>query len=319
MLIFQMSCLEELHNAYLTSLPDSEKMDYLLNSVTFLSDQDVTGWKAKFQVGASTENNSALPPTTENKQPPKKRRRLAPGAVLLMPYPACAECKSEEIIEDHDQGRVVCMGCGMIQVSQLLGIASTNMTYDQLKNGPCTKIHYYSRVVYFRSILMGMQALTTPQISGKELNDLRVVCDGESYPDVNAVARAIRKLGMASRFYRHRYTITQMLFPSYKPLYIKGCHFFEILKYFTRIEFNYMHMKDKMAGRRSFFSYPYIFYQICYHMDVMDYTGDHHLLKDATLLQKLHKAYKPIAEASGMRYDVTVLPSLRTKKKNKKT
>jgi ribosomal protein S27E len=280
-------------------------MEYLLNSVTFLSDQDVTGWKKRFQPDALTESSSIN--QSEEAPPKKKRRRMAPGAVLLMPYPACKECKSEDIVEDHEEGRVVCIGCGMIQVTQLMGIASTNMTFDQIKNGPCTKIHLYSRVAYFRSFLMGMQALTKPQISEKELQDLRVACGGINSPNVDAVAKEIRKLGMSSRFHRHRYTLTSMLFPSYKAVYISGRHFFDILRYFTRIEFNYIHMKDCMGGRQSFFSYPYVFYQICYHMDCMQYTGKHHLLKDRSLLLKLHKAYKPIAEASKMQYDVTVL------------
>ena len=302
-----MSCLEDLHNAYLTSLPDSEKMEYLLNSVTFLSDQDVIGWKKRFQPDVSTESNSP-------DKPKQKRRRMSPYAVIWTPRPACIECKSDEIVEDHEQGRVVCTACGMIQVIQLMGNASTNMTYEQLKNGPCTKIHYYSRVVYFRSLLMGMQALTSPRISAEELQDLRVACAGISNPDVDAVAKQIRKIGMASRLHRHRYTITLMLFPSYTPLKIAGVDFFEILRYFTRIEFNYMHMKDCMNGRQSFFSYPYIFYQICYHLDIMHYTGPHHLIKDKGLLTKLHVAYKPIAEASRMKYDITTFNTVLRRK-----
>ena len=309
-----MSCLEDLHNAYLTSLPDSEKMEYLLNSVTFLSDQDVAGWKKRFQPGVSTEINST---DAMKERPKKKRRRMAPSVVLLTPYPACLECKSEEIIEDHEQGCVVCFSCGLLLVSQILGMSSSNMTYDQLKNGPCTKIHYYSRVVYFRSILMGMQASTSPQISKEELQDLRAACGGRRSPDVDVVVRVIRKLGLASRFHRHRYTITKMLYPEYKPLYISGVHFFDILKYFTRIEFHYIHMKDKMGTRRSFFSYPYIFYQICYHMDVMQYTGPHHLLKDNKLLMKLHTSYKPIADAAGMKSDINVKSCTRKKYDNK--
>lgn len=306
-----MSCLEDLHNAYLTSLPDSEKMEYLLNSVTFLSDQDVAGWKKRFQPGVSTEINS-IDATKE--KPKKKRRRMAPSAILLTPYPACKECHSEDIVEDHEEGRVICIGCGMIQVTQLMGIATTNMTYDQIKNGPCTKIHHYSRVAYFRSFLMGMQALTNPQISDEELQNLRVACGGISSPDVDAVAKAIRKMGMSSRFHRHRYTLTHRLFPSYKPLYITGRDFIDILRYFTRIEFNYIHMKDCMGGRQSFFSYPYIFYQICYHLDCMHYTGPHHLLKDRGLLFKLHKAYKPIAIASKMYYNVSVINTTSNRK-----
>lgn len=305
-----MSCLEDLHNAYLTSLPDSEKMEYLLNCVTYLSTQDVAGWKKRFQPDASTESSS--PSGLERKK--KKRRRMAPSAVLWTPYPPCIECKSEEIVEDHEEGRVVCTACGMIQVTRLLGIASTNMTYEQLKNGPCTKIHYYSRVVYFRSLLMGMQALTSPQISKEELHDLRVACAGISNPDVDAVAKQIRRLGLASRFHRHRYTITRMLFPSYTPLHISAVDFFDILKYFTRIEFHYIHMKDCMNGRQSFFSYPYIFYQICYHLDIMHYTGPHHLIKDKGLLRKLHVSYKPIAEAAGMKYDIETMNNTAKKK-----
>lgn len=294
-----MSCLETLHNAYLTKLPDSEKMDYLLTSVTFLSEGDVNGWKQKFQVDVSTETSS-----TEPKK--KKRRRMSPDAIEWKALDPCKECGSNEVIEDIVQGRTVCTSCGMIQVSQILGNDSSNMTYEQLKNGPSKKVHYYSRVVYFRSILMGMQALTNPQISEEELHALRVACDGSKNIDVNTVSKAMRMTKLSSKFRRHRFTITYLLNRDYKPIVIKGRHFLEMLKYFTRIEFNYMYMKDCMGDRRSFFSYTYIFYQICYHMDLMHYTGPQHLLNDPRLLKKLHLAYKPIAIASQMDHDVSM-------------
>jgi hypothetical protein len=296
-----MTCLETLHNAYLEKLPDSEKMDYLMNCVTFLSEGDVTGWKRKYQPDAFPGSNSIDDPP-----PTRKRRRISPDAVLWKPLDPCMECGSEEVVEDTDQGRTVCTSCGMIQVTQLLGTASSNMTYEQLKNGPTKKIHYYSRVVYFRSILMGIQALTNPQISDEELHALRAACAGSKNIDVNTVIKALRKTKMSSKFRRHRFTITRMLNPQYKPLVIKGHHFYDMLKYFTRIEFNYMFMKDCMGTRRSFFSYTYIFYQICYHMDVMHYTGPQHLLNDPRLLSKLHAAYKPIAIASHMDYDISM-------------
>lgn len=296
-----MSCLETLHNAYLERLPDSEKMEYLLNCVTFLKEGDVTGWKRKYQADVSPESNSIKDPALI-----RKRRRMSPDVVLWKPVDPCTECGSVEVVEDTEQGRTVCTSCGMIQAIQLLGTASLNMTFDQLKNGPTKKIHYYSRVVYFRSILMGMQALTKPKITKEELHALRVACDGSNCITVDVVTKALRKLKLSSRFRRHKFTLTNMLNPDYKPVIIKGVHFMEMLKYFTRIEFNYMYMKDCMGNRKSFFSYYYIFYQICYHMDVMHYTGPQHLLNDHRLLQKLHNAYKPIAIASNMDYDVSI-------------
>lgn len=301
-----MTCLETLHNAHLEKLPDSEKMEYLLSSVIYLSKEDVTGWKRKFQLDTSTEKNSLCDAEKKTDQQKKKRRRGSPDAIPWKPYDACKECGSGDIVEDVQQGRVVCTSCGMIQVSQILGSDSSNMTYEQLKNGPNKKIHYYSRVVYFRSILMGMQALTNPQISKEELRDLRVACGGSKNIDVQTTVKALRVTKLSSRFRRHRHSITHMLNPDYKPLVIKGCHFYEILKLFTRIEFNYMFMKECMGGRRSFFSYVYIFYQICYHLDLMHYTGPHHLLSDPRLLAKLHVAYEPIAIASHMDYDVSM-------------
>ena len=260
----------------------------------------MNGWKKRFAPEQSTE-------TTEIKQPTQKRRRMSPDAYLWTPFPPCKSCNSVDIIDDMKEGCVVCTACGLVQVSQSLGMSSANMSFEQLKSGERKKVHLYSRVVYFRSFLLGLQGKTTPSLSVKELADLRAICAGESWIDETIVGLALKKLKLAVKFRRHRYSIVCMLNKDYTPVSIEAPMFFLFLRLFRVIECHWQHgMKRKLGDRCVFFSYPYVFYQLCVHLGEMQFTGIHHLLHSKDALNKLHYAYGCIAKKAGLGFDVNV-------------
>jgi hypothetical protein len=278
-----MDDLTLLHDGYLMKLPLEEQMIYLLDCQDFLKEDDVSGWKRRYAPAQSTESSLL--------EPVQKRRRMSPDAVLWTPHPPCSRCKSLEILEDTWGGSVVCTACGLVQMKQIVGMSVANMSHEQLKNGNRKIVHRYSRVAYFRSFLLGLQGKTYPVISEQELNSLRVTCGGGNVDD-ETVKQGLKRLKLSTRFRRHRYTLAQMLNPSFKPVQLDASQFFYFLKLFRMIECQWQFgMKKKLHGRRVFFSYPYVFYQLCFHLNLMHLSGPHHLLHDQKLLNKLHYAY----------------------------
>jgi hypothetical protein len=204
-------------------------------------------------------------------------------------------------------GSIVCTACGLIQNSRVLGMSAANMSYEQLKNGSRKQVHQYSRVVYFRSFLLGLQGLTAPQISSQDLQSLRATCAGVAFIDEDVVTRALKKLKWATKYRRHRYSLACKLNADFKPVKIDPVKFFELLRLFRVVECHWHHgMKRKLHERKVFFSYPYVFYQLCYHLNLMQYTGSHHLLHNKDLLNKQHYAYGCIAKKANFKCTLTV-------------
>jgi hypothetical protein len=289
-----METLDQLHEDHLKKLHGEEQMDYLLSCQDYLKEEDVTGWKLQFAPELLTAKISP--------EPLQKKRRMSPDAVVWAPHPPCTRCKSLEILEDTWGGSVVCTACGLVQISKLLGMDAANMSYEQLKNGNRKIVHRYSRVAYFRSFLLGLQGKTYPSISEEELSSLRAICVGENVDD-ETVKFALKKLKLATRFRRHRYTLAAMLNKAYKPVNIDGPTFIMFIRLFRMIECQWQHgLKRKLGERRVFFSYPYVFYQLCHHMNLMHLSGPHHLLHDQTLLNKLHYAYGCCAKKAGLAF-----------------
>ena len=301
-----MTCLEELHQQHLTKLDGPGQLDYLLSCQQFLKENDVNGWKKNYAPGLLTEKNlpgeKACHHTIK-----KKRRRMCPDARIWTEYPACSKCQSRDIIEDTREGSVVCTACGLIQVMQLMKLGSANMPYEQLKNGNRKVVHRYSRVVYFRSFVTALQGKTTPVISSEELKSLQVITAGVSWIDADIVTKALKRMKKTTKFRRHKHRLAVMLNPEYTPVQIPAETFFELMRVFRVVEWNWQFGgKKKLHERRVFFSYPFVFYQLCFHLGCMEYTGTHHLLKDRDLLNRLYYAYGCLAKKADLKYQLNV-------------
>ena len=301
--------LSELHAEHLANLTGEAQVDYLLNCLDYLVADDVSGWKMRFaRERTSTEIKQQKESTS---QPKKKKRRMSPDVVVEEKLDRCRSCQSLDVVDDMMAGSVVCTACGLIQESQLLGVGVANMSFEQLMHGNRKTVHHYSRVVYFRSFLMGIQGKTTPSVTQAELESLRLICVGSAVDsrsiDESKVVFALKKLCLSTRLRRHRYSLLCMLNPLHVPVQMDAKTFFLLLRCFRVVECHWQHgLKRKLGDRKVFFSYPYVFYQLCVHLDLMHLTGDHHLVRNIAALDKLHYAYGCIAKKAGFRFNVDI-------------
>ena len=286
--------LTHLHETHAENMEEEELMDYLLSCQTFLMENDLDGWIKNFA------------PETLTQEPPKKRRRGSPNDVKWKPLAACKSCKSNETVEDVKEGTVVCTACGIIQDTNIIGNTVAFMSIDGMRTGNRDVVHRYSRLVYFRSILNGLQGLTSPEISEANLTAIKASLGGAEC-SVGAVKVALKKLGLLKKYRRHIESIThKMTGGRHMSTRIEGPVFFEILRLFRRVEYFWDRGCSKnMPGRRVFMSYPYVFYQLCFHMG-LPHSGLHHLLKSKHLQGLLHKSYGRLAKRAGLRCDISV-------------
>lgn len=274
-------------------------MNYLMSCQSFLKERDVNGWIENF----------APDLMIKTEEPPRKKRRGCPNVVLWKDHDPCIRCNSTEIIDDVKEGSVVCTACGTIQFLQSLTMDPAHMTVDQLKNGNRLVVHRYSRVVYFRSFLCGIQGETKPQLKNGELDALRLILAGERNVTPECVLKALKALKICTRLRRHLQSLTVTLSNNaHQPVKIPPPTMREMMKLFRRVEWFWEQgmMKMHCPERKVFLSYPYIFYQLCVHLKVRHLTDKKHLLQSRALQAKLHKVYGRIAKKANLDCDLTV-------------
>lgn len=293
--------LAELHEKHLASMEEGseEMMDYLMSCQTYLKENDLTGWMSTFAP------DQHIP----EQLPPPKRRRCSPNAVVWAPRPPCTHCRSTEIIEDVREGCVVCTACGMIQTSVLIQSEhGAHVSVAQSMSLDRYVVHHYSRVVYFRSFLQSIQGDTRPEISPLEEGVLRQVVGGiassQISPDV--VQCALRVTGL-TKFRRHKVRLAELLSDGhFKGSVIPSGVFYDLLKLFRRVEYAWEHHVRKQSGRRVFISYPYVYFQLCYHLGYAELCDSKYLLKSRPRLQLLHKLYGRICKKAGLTCNLNV-------------
>jgi hypothetical protein len=219
-------------------------LDYLMDSLTFLKNQDLQGWKAKF--------------LQTRPAPPPKRIKMSPGTFTETPLPPCMECESTNVIEDIKEGIMVCVSCGLIQSRVVSMDARAHCTYEDIQNRPRVYIHRYSRISYFWTVIRLLQGDTSPIISADMLSRLQAEIVGTI--SVVTINDALRKLNVSKKYRRHRWSLLRMLtgIQEYKwsPEHIKI-----MLKSFRRIEYYWKYYKKSIPqAKKAFFSYTSLIY-----------------------------------------------------------
>jgi hypothetical protein len=302
--------LSTLHDNFASGLVgDQEALyAYLLDSQRYLRDDDLEGWVTTYsgqglsstaltsmQVKSGTLTTCAPLVSSDN---PKKRRKMSPNTRVYVPPPSCTECKSEEVIDDQQSGTTVCTMCGLVQ-NIFLDNGVGNMDPMEAYAGTPYKVHRYSRIVYFRSFMMSMQAETRPQMDPSVLETLRRTIVG----DVNqkSVLAALRMMKICNNYRRHALSLIETLTgkPTPDKIKIEHKHFMLLLRHFRRVECVWDHGQKQQTKRKVFLSYAYVFYQLCHHLKLEKYTGKHHLLKSPLLLLKLQTLYEGLAKETG--------------------
>lgn len=289
--------LHNLHSRYMESMTEEAMVVYLLEAQIYLIQDDLDGWKKRFA------------PTTPTAEPPTKRMKCSNVQVIInMQNHICKHCKQQTLIDDVREGSVVCTTCSIVQDTYALGMTDAHMSVDRMKNNYRYVVHRYSRIVYFRSFMDSLQGSSKPTLHKDMLRDMRRILDGVDYITPKDVRFALRKMNKSAQYRRHTNRLTILLNPAYKPLYIEPKHVAQFLHAFIRIELAWNQgFKQSLRKRKAFMSYPYIFYQLCFHFNTPQYTGPHHLLKDTGLLNKQHYMYRQLANKCKLKCDLTSL------------
>lgn len=273
--------LTRLHEAQCEKMDSTQLLDYLMNCASYLKTGDLAGWKARF----------GAPPA----QPPVKRLRQSPATAPYIPLPPCVTCKSEEVIEDVTRGQVVCTSCGLIQLQGVFTGGVAHCSWDMIKNNTRVSIHRYSRVVHFLNVVRLLQADSSPMIPDDLICRLRAAIDGPiNDKNVNA---ALRRLGLARKFRRHRWTLVVLLGGTC-PYKWDACVIKTMAKMFRIVEFHWERKRKRVfPNRRVFFSYPFLLYQFL--KELGQYACPSFLLKSLVLRERQYQSYTAICAYTG--------------------
>jgi hypothetical protein len=187
------------------------------------------------------------------------------------------------------------------------------MSVDQLKNTNRIVVHRYSRVVYYRALLLGMRGSTEPVITAATLASLRALAAGGDKVTPDAVRGWLRELKLSARYRRHAVRIAVIISDGdYKPPVLESIDFFALLTLFRRVEHDYDHggKRSLPEARSSFYSYMPLHYQLCVNLDLMHMTSKQHLLKSTQRQRFQHLAFGRCAKRLKIEKDLDVLYSV---------
>jgi hypothetical protein len=276
-----MSELSALHRAYLrdvAALGDDAVTQYLLECLEFIKNDDLEGWKREFGDEGETP------------EPPKKRRRGAPSRKDYSPLPACTNCQATSLIEDYEEGQVVCTNCGLVNETQLLVETPPHLN----QRIDARQVHRYSRIVYFRSFLLSVTGNTYPQLTEDERSRIKEGVEKIDTVTPTSIMSLLKKLKL-HRLRRHRFYIAETFSPlnkKYRPLNLAPTLFRDMLRLFRRAELVWDKVKAKNApNRKVFINYSFLQYQFCYQLGHPECTGPEFLIKCPKRLELLNKLY----------------------------
>ena len=192
-------------------LVGTELIDYYLTTSDALRNESLEDWLSCFQ-GRLPEPCTGMQSMIPKPENPKKRRGC-PGA-LCRPradLPPCRSCASREVVEDVNEGSVVCIQCGMIQGMHVGEDAVTDAKFHEGVSR--IVVHRYSRMAYLRWILLSHFGETTLKMDTAQEEAIRQFCRGIPRVFPKHVQVAVRQLRLPRRFMRHAPAICQRLFP----------------------------------------------------------------------------------------------------------
>jgi transcription initiation factor TFIIIB Brf1 subunit/transcription initiation factor TFIIB len=203
-----------------------DNLDDLKNGLVTLLPRSVTNltmtisMKSQPLSPSSTSQTSSVSSDGKDPLPSKKSliKRGCPSAQNQTPPQMCRNlsCKSLDVVEDADQGCVVCIQCGLIQTSSVFENAST----DAVFHGGVSRIvvHRYSRIAILRGILLSLQGETRLVLDHEQTEKLRSFFPtGEPPENAIAVKRAIRILHLPRKLTHHATTIWFRLWQGHTP------------------------------------------------------------------------------------------------------
>lgn len=282
--------LSTLHQEYLSKLKDGEEIEYLLNSMDYLKNNDLEGWLRTF----SPSSVSSSPVSTV------KRRRCSPQEAPREGERYCKnkECRKNSVHDDVLQGCVVCTACGTIQGIYMENKGAFIDAPHAWNPAWQYVVHHYSRQVYLRSILWAMQGQTNAQLTPEEDRILRQGCVGKSSVSPADIKKIINTNKLRTVLCRHVESLAAVLSPVKRPLlYIDAQVMLQITKMFAITEYHWM-KGLRIEGRKLFPSYRFLILQYAYHLDYSELCLPTLLMKTRSSLIKHMTYYRKLCETT---------------------
>ena len=156
-----------------------------------------------------------------------------------------------------------------------------------------------------------MTGMTSPTVTEKELNILREKTKKPISP--TTIQQALKETNML-RLRRHKVRLAEIVSDGqFQAQTFEHKHFIQLLRLFRVVEYHYNdNIRAQFGKRKVFFNYHYLFYQLCFHIGCMQYTGPHHLLKGKHLLANQNRVYEIICKDTQMKCDTQTQYSLCT-------
>lgn len=245
---------------------------------------------------------------TKDPQPASKpSNKLVLPPLRYQSLPPCKgpSCGSLDVIEDVNEGSVVCLACGLIQSMYVFESART----DAIFHGGVSRIvaHRYSRIAYLRGILRSLQGNTQTlfvQSNSQRPFEADFAAIEQYFPSEGPrpngfrVKRAIIALGLPLRLLYHAHSIAFILFkcPTPNP---SEQEIRDVLRLFRVLENAWDRLPlggSIRKGRKKFLSYPVVWKLLCLQLGFIELSVLLPPLKNQRLCRKQHFIFNQLVE-----------------------
>ena len=221
------------------------------------------------QPSSTSSSNISPAPQTKRRQQVREWKKSHHVQAIAPAERRCKKtgCNSTEIIEDVNEGFVVCTQCGMIQAMFVFENAGTDAIYHEGVSR--IAVHRYSRIVYLRGILKSFSGETRltfdPGDPAMILWFFQKEENANLPENITSVKLALKWMNLPLRYVYHASTIAWLLWKTPLPL-PDAEKVREIFRLFRALE--NVWDREPLAGsirkgRKKFPSYPLTWRFIC--------------------------------------------------------
>ena len=194
----------------------------------------------------------------------------------------CINC--EALIDQAE----CCSSCGTVYNNIQIGKPSFKETQNITLIQPCV----YKRINYFKDMLnmyMGVQKIDIPValLNNVKLEFKKKLIIDSSNVDTKLMKKILKDLGQ-NKYYEHSRLIISKVF-NYPLTTLSSETIDNLITMFTVLQKPF---EDNKGTRKSFLSYPYVFYKLFELLDLNEYMENHDLLKNRDKLIKQEIIWK---------------------------
>ena len=265
----------EYHTRKLTQLSGEDQIEYLLDSLPFIKNQDNQGYMEFFGYA----------------QKESKKELLARAERDMY---ECAECGGY-LIDCGGSG--VCTDCAVVAWEGLCIAAKNTMTYERCQTTR-VRIHRYVRLVHFKDYMRSLHGEIPCKLTAADEERVVLALEPGTAITPTTVLAALKKCKLNYKHRKHKEFLAWKLSGrTWRSSVILHADYVQMCKMFRAIErlWDKPSFKRLKGKRKVFLSYPYVFWRLAQLIGKeRAYCKDVHLLKSKILLQKQHELWSVV-------------------------